>query len=82
MYRHKQNRRNKILNALGRLCDICEGNKNLHIHHKNAVSLFPTLKNEIENLVIMCDKCHRRFHDIYGNDVTERDYLEFRQYNR
>jgi DEAD/DEAH box helicase domain-containing protein len=43
------------------LCGAAEGEKPLHVHHKIPFKLFtnPSIANDINNLVTLCQNCHR-----------------------
>ncbi|HFJ9319532.1 HNH endonuclease [Bacillus anthracis] len=43
-----------------KICERCNSNEEIHLHHKQALSLGGT--NEYENLVPLCNECHREFH--------------------
>ena len=49
-----------ILNALGRSCAVCSTTNDICIHHKVHYSKGGT--NTLDNLVILCQPCHRALH--------------------
>jgi len=51
-----------ILEASGAKCSNCQSKKNLTINHKKPLSQGGT--NEAENLEILCETCHRKFHGL------------------
>jgi len=62
-------------------CVICGSKKNIHVHHLNGFSW--DKKNQInpENAVCLCEKCHDKFHEIYGKDNnTKEQFEEFSNY--
>jgi len=57
------------------LCEICGCNHGLNIHHILQRSKYPELTLDIENLMTLCIKCHKKIHsnDKYrfgGKDET------------
>ena len=43
-------------------CQLCNNNKNtLHVHHRTYENLY---KEKLKDLIVLCDKCHTKFHDI------------------
>jgi 5-methylcytosine-specific restriction endonuclease McrA len=48
-----KNIRKYLLKILGEKCSICGSTKNLEIHHKN-------IGNRLEDLVLVCRKCHHK----------------------
>jgi hypothetical protein len=62
-------------------CSIRGGT--LNAHHLNSWKHFPEQRFDVNNLVTLCDPCHREFHKIYGNGKatpnTREQYLEFRK---
>jgi hypothetical protein len=64
-------------------CDFCgvKGGK-LCSHHLNSYACFPAQRTDILNGITLCKEHHLLFHFIYGNNVREKHYLEFKeQYN-
>lgn len=60
-------------------CDICCCTGKLNAHHKNSWNWAIEQRSELNNLVCLCNNCHKLFHSIYGNrDNTEEQYIEFR----
>lgn len=61
-------------------CQCCGhySKKGLICHHKNSWDKFPEQRHDDDNLVTLCDKCHKEFHGIYGyGNNTEEQYNEF-----
>ena len=52
---------NKLFMKYNR-CVICESKKNLEPHHIIQVKPYDKLYADIENGVIMCKSCHRKYH--------------------
>lgn len=73
-----QNYWKRQVTAVGK-CDICEySGTALNAHHLNSRSAYPELVTDVTNGVCLCANCHQEFHLEYGNDVTEKDYVEFK----
>lgn len=75
------NLRRQLLRDRGEKCELCGSGGKIHLHHKNAVCLYPSMRKDKDNIVLLCEECHHTFHRDYGVKVTERDYNEF-LYNR
>jgi len=55
----------KRLKIANRSCEICKRKNNLQLHHITYERLGDEI---IEDLIILCKKCHQQQHDIYGYD--------------
>ena len=51
----------KIGNYYYGICSKCGTSKNLHVHHN--IPLSQGGSNKIENLILLCDKCHLKYHN-------------------
>lgn len=60
-------RKEKIVNRDGRFCSTCGSSGNLHLHH--VVPLGSGGTNAVENLVLLCEKCHSHKHG--GRDFSD-----------
>lgn len=61
-------------------CQCCGDNKghNLVSHHLNSYDWDKEHRTDINNGVCLCDKCHKKFHDIYGYGKNNKEqYIEF-----
>ena len=59
-------------------CQKCGISKNImHVHHIKPVRFYPELMCEPSNAVLLCPKCHREFHRIYGKDATKEEFEKF-----
>jgi hypothetical protein len=66
--------RNTAYKAYGRLCGKCLSQKNIEVHH-----IFPTTlggTDEVENLSVLCKKCHQDWHALDVDDEPEDDTRE------
>ena len=43
-------------------CEKCGSKKNLTIHHIKKVAEYPELKNNPDNCITLCKKCHQKIH--------------------
>lgn len=50
--------KNYLLKRDGKKCNQCDSTQNLEIDHIKPVSQFPELAMDLENLQILCSKCH------------------------
>lgn len=54
----------------------------LNAHHKNSWKHFSEQRFELDNLVSLCEVCHKGFHELYGNGKssanTEQQYYEYK----
>lgn len=44
-------------------CELCKGDKNLVVHHKDK----DRHNNKLENLSVLCRSCHAKVHKLYKN---------------
>jgi len=59
-------------------CRKCGASKSrMHVHHIKPVRFYPELMCEPSNGVLLCPKCHREFHKLYGKDASEKELSEF-----
>lgn len=43
-------------------CEICSVDRSLHVHHIFPRSSHPELALDKENLMVLCEKCHKEIH--------------------
>lgn len=63
-------------------CQLCGDNRggNLNAHHLDGYHWCEEKRLDISNGITLCDKCHNKFHSIYGfADNTKEQYYEFEQ---
>lgn len=57
-------------------CQCCGNNKghNLNAHHLESYNKNKNKRTELENGITLCDKCHKKFHKMfgYGNNTKEQ----------
>lgn len=61
-------------------CQCCGGKThgNIISHHKNGWDNFKEQRYDDDNIVTLCEDCHKEFHHIYGyGNNTEEQYNEF-----
>lgn len=47
-------------------CQVCgEQDKPLEVHHIQMQSKYPELAWDTSNLITLCQRCHRKYHDKY-----------------
>ena len=61
--------RKKVYERDSYTCQCCGDNKggNLNAHHIENYSDNEKKRTDINNGITLCDKCHKKFHKIYGN---------------
>lgn len=90
LFDSKQSKYNK--NLFMNECEICKNKKDLQSHHIIFQKEFkienkiPFNKNDLHNLVILCEKCHIDLHQnkifIYGyKDTSNGKILEFKKFS-
>ena len=55
-----QNQKTEIKN--NNVCAFCGSNENLTIHHTKPIKTNPHLKYNYNNMVVLCQECHRKHH--------------------
>jgi len=55
-------KKSEILHKKGRICEICGNEVAIEVHHIIPRSKCPNLSLDIENLMILCNKCHKKIH--------------------
>jgi 5-methylcytosine-specific restriction endonuclease McrA/ribosomal protein S27E len=59
-------------------CQKCGASKSrMHVHHIKPVRFYPELICDPNNGVLLCPKCHREFHRLYGKDAEENELKEY-----
>ena len=81
----KQLRNSKELKEIKRLvkirdggCVLC-GDKDgqLEIHHILPISEYPSLALDCKNLITLCQKCHRKYHDRYDGNIGAESLIKY-----
>jgi 5-methylcytosine-specific restriction endonuclease McrA len=63
---HRLNIKDFLFNERGMKCEQCGSIDSLTIHHKKLVSEYPELEYDNDNLLILCENCHRKIHQGIG----------------
>jgi len=59
-------------------CAICNSKQRIHLHHLWSVNNKPELAIEHDNLIQLCSKCHKAFHEAFYNGMnTPIQFIEF-----
>ena len=48
-------------------CQRCGSADRLHVHHIYPYAWYPNLRTELTNGIVLCNKCHRAYHNKHGN---------------
>lgn len=56
-------KKSEILSERGRRCEICGSEISIHIHHILYRSEYPELTFDNENLMVVCEDCHKKLHE-------------------
>lgn len=69
----------KVYAIKGKECICCSQTKrNTVIHHVYSRNTHPHLMYNINNVVVMCEECHMKFHNQYGyGNNTTLQFIEF-----
>lgn len=65
--------RKKILALYKNTCVICLSQINLIIHHIDGSGHTDNINNELSNLIVMCRKCHPKYH--YRGKLIDEDIV-------
>lgn len=56
-------------------CAICNSNEKIHAHHLNSWKYFPDDRLNVDNLITLCDFCHKRYHKLVKlKEVTKENF--------
>jgi hypothetical protein len=67
--------RKEILKKYNYACVKCKTEENLHVHHIFNYKDFPERADDYENGIVLCAKCHRIFHSLYGKRKNNQEQL-------
>jgi 5-methylcytosine-specific restriction endonuclease McrA len=68
----------KIFKKYNYACVKCKSNKLLNVHHIFNYADYPELANDYKNGIVLCRKCHKMFHTLYGKRKNNlKQLLEF-----
>jgi hypothetical protein len=65
---------NPKCNHVGKLND-----GSIHVHHLNNFHIFKEQRTDIDNGIVLCIKCHKLLHKIYGKYTTNEHFNKFIQ---
>lgn len=61
-------------------CDKCnQRGGTLNAHHLEAWKINTEKRFDLDNLVCLCEKCHKLFHKIHGHNNKQKQYEEFKK---
>ena len=59
-------------------CVLCgDKDSQLEIHHILPISEYPSLALDCKNLITLCQKCHRRYHDKYDGNIGAESLIKY-----
>lgn len=58
-------------------CLICGSKDYLEPHHVIQVKPYDKFYTDVNNGVVLCKSCHRKYHEKYGDDVNSTTLLKF-----
>lgn len=72
--------RRKVYERDNYTCQCCKDDTggNLNAHHLDGYNWAIEKRTDVDNGITLCDKCHKQFHDIYGNGNNTRE--QFNEY--
>ena len=56
--------RQLVFKKRGRACEMCGAKKNLQIHHPNYVYGRKAWEYSVDDVVVLCNNCHKKLHNI------------------
>ena len=51
----------------GNRCVLCGSAENLNAHHIKPVALYPECKDDLDNGITLCRKCHHKIHGTFSS---------------
>lgn len=76
--KQKQEFCHQIIAEANNQCLICGGDNKLEVHHLYAFNLRPDLAFDKNNIVVLCNKCHKNFHSEYGLRTTPEMFEKYK----
>jgi len=53
-------------------CSLCGSDQNLNVHHKTYENRGREYLTWKKDLIVLCDNCHKKFHDIFQEELNEK----------
>ena len=68
----------KLVKIRDGACVLCgDKDSQLEIHHILPISEYPSLALDCNNLITLCQKCHRRYHDNYVGNISPESLINY-----
>ena len=68
----------KLVKIRDGACVLCgEKDSQLEIHHILPISEYPSLAADCKNLITLCQKCHRKYHDKYDGNISAESLIKY-----
>lgn len=64
--------RQMVLEREDHTCERCGRKKRLEVHHYEGATISPMMTNDLENLHVLCHKCHKKTTKMCGIKATRR----------
>ena len=59
-------------------CVLCgDKDSQLEIHHILPISEYPSLALDCKNLITLCQKCHRKYHEKYDGNIGAESLIKY-----
>ena len=59
-------------------CVLCgDKDSQLEVHHILPLSEYPSLASDCKNLITLCQKCHRKYHDKYDGNICAESLVKY-----
>ena len=56
---------------------LMDKDSQLEIHHILPISEYPSLALDCKNLITLCQKCHRKYHDKYDGNIGAESLIKY-----
>ena len=69
----------KKIKGLEGICQCCgeDGQGHLEVHHIFPLAKYKDLGTDEGNGISLCQKCHRKYHEMYKDDANANNFAKF-----
>lgn len=64
-----------------KVCQCCGTSEHLEVHHVNPLSVYPSLGTDIHNGMVLCQTCHRDYHNQWKGSEGPATLVKFLREN-